>query len=242
VLALLPALCRTTLNAPWPLIAKAKPVGMPHDIGLFMRFLRVTLALLGLCGPPACMADAGVYAFVDDQGELHLSNVPDDERYRSLDPASAPVAVAGEARDGRVLDGAVDAGVGRRYGVVVAQVAKRYGLEAALLHAVIAVESGYNTRAVSRTGAGGLMQLMPATARRFGVADVFDPADNVRAGAQYLSELLKMFDNDVRLALAAYNAGEGAVIKYGRRIPPYRETAAYVPKVVGFYEKFRLLM
>jgi soluble lytic murein transglycosylase-like protein len=111
-----------------------------------------------------------------------------------------------------------------------------------LLHAVISVESGYNARAVSKRGAAGLMQLMPETARRFGVADVFDPADNVRAGAQYLIALLKLFDNDLRLALAAYNAGEGAVIKYGRRIPPYRETAAYVPRVVGFYEKFRLLM
>jgi soluble lytic murein transglycosylase-like protein len=240
LLALLPALCGATLNALWTLTARAKPVGIAHEMGLVMRCLRIILALSGLCGPLACMANAGVYSFVDERGELHLSNVPDDERYRSLDPASAPAG--GEVRDESVLDGAVDAGVGRRYGVVVAQVAKRYGLEAALLHAVIAVESGYNTRAVSRTGAGGLMQLMPATARRFGVADVFDPADNVRAGAQYLSELLKMFDNDVRLALAAYNAGEGAVIKYGRRIPPYRETAAYVPKVVGFYEKFRLLM
>jgi soluble lytic murein transglycosylase-like protein len=205
-----------------------------------MHLLRITLAVLGLCGPLACLAEAGVYAFVDDQGELHLSNVPDDERYRSLDTASAPAG--GEARDARVLDGAVDAGLRRPYGVVVAQVAGRYGIEAALLHAVISVESGYNARAVSKRGAAGLMQLMPGTARRYGVADVFDPADNVRAGALYLNDLLKLFDNDIRLALAAYNAGEAAVIKYGRRIPPYRETAAYVPRVVDFYQKFRLLM
>lgn len=205
-----------------------------------MRFLRITLAVLGLCGPLACLAQTGVYAYVDDQGEMHLSNVPDDERYRRLDTASAPAG--GEAREARVLDGAVDTSMRRPYSVVVAQVAGKYGIEAALLHAVISVESGYNAKAVSKRGAAGLMQLMPATAKRYGVADVFDPADNVRAGAQYLNDLLKLFDNDIRLALAAYNAGEGAVIKYGKRIPPYRETVAYVPRVVDFYQKFRLLM
>jgi soluble lytic murein transglycosylase-like protein len=205
-----------------------------------MQFLRITLAVLGLCGPLACLAESAVYAFVDDQGETHLSNVPDNERYRRLDPPTA--RADGKAREVPALDGAVDAGGPRPYGVVVAQAAGRYGIDAALLHAVISVESGYNAKAVSKRGAAGLMQLMPETAKRFGVADVFDPADNVRAGAQYLIALLKLFDNDLRLALAAYNAGEGAVIKYGRRIPPYRETAAYVPRVVGFYEKFRLLM
>ena len=205
-----------------------------------MHFLRIALAVLGLCGPLACLADAGIYAFVDDDGELHLSNVPDNERYRSLDTGSAPAGRA--ARAGLALDGAADASSQRPYGAVVAQVAGRYGIEPALLHAVISVESGYNSKAVSKRGAAGLMQLMPDTARRYGVADVFDPADNVRAGAQYLTELMKLFDNDIRLVLAAYNAGEAAVIKYGKRIPPYRETAAYVPKVVGFYEKFRLLM
>lgn len=205
-----------------------------------MHLFRITLAVLALCGPLACLAGEGVFAFVDDQGELHLSNVPDNERYRSLDTGSAPAG--GEALAGPALDGTVDSGLRRPYSAVVAKVADRYGIDAALLHAVISVESGYNAKAVSKRGAAGLMQLMPDTARRFGVADVFDPAENVRAGAQYLTELLKLFDNDIRLALAAYNAGEAAVIKYGRRIPPYRETAAYVPKVVGFYEKFRMLM
>jgi soluble lytic murein transglycosylase-like protein len=205
-----------------------------------MHLLRIILAALGLCVPLACLADAGVYTFVDEQGELHLSNVPDNERFQRIYTASAPADA--EVRDNPAPAATVGAGVGHRYGVVVAQVAGRYGIEAALLHAVISVESGYNARAVSKRGAAGLMQLMPGTARRYGVADVFDPADNVRAGAQYLNDLLKMFGNDLRLALAAYNAGEGAVIKYGGRIPPYRETVAYVPRVVGFYEKFRLLM
>ena len=196
----------------------------------FMQLLRTTLASLALCGPVACLAAEGVYAFVDARGEWHLSNVPVDERYQQLDPAAAaaPSEPRPQAR--------------RRYGAVVGDVAARYGVEAALLHAVISVESAYDPRAVSRRGAAGLMQLMPQTAQRFGVADVFDPAENVRAGALYLAELLKLFDNDLRLALAAYNAGEAAVLKYGKRIPPYRETAAYVPRVLEFYRKFQLSM
>jgi len=203
-----------------------------------MHLLRITLTLLGLCAPLAGLADARIYAFVDERGELHLSNVPDDERYRSLEDGSAR---AGAARERPASEGGVAAGP-RPYGNVVAQAAGQYGIDAALLHAVIQVESGYNPRAVSKRGASGLMQLMPDTAKRFGVADIFDPADNVRGGAQYLVYLLKLFDQDLPLALAAYNAGEAAVLKYGRRIPPYRETAAYVPKVVGSYQKFRLLM
>jgi len=92
-------------------------------------------------------------------------------------------------------------------------------------------------KAVSKRGASGLMQLMPETAKRYGVADIFDPKQNIRAGAQYLRDLLKMFNNDLRLVLAAYNAGEKAVVRHGSKIPPYPETAAYVPKVLAFYKK-----
>jgi soluble lytic murein transglycosylase-like protein len=122
----------------------------------------------------------------------------------------------------------------------VQEAARTYELEPALLHAVISVESGYNPKAKSRKGASGLMQLMPDTARRYGVADIFDPAQNVRAGARYLRDLLRMFNNDMKLALAAYNAGENAVIRHGR-IPPYQETVAYVPKVLAFYKKLGAL-
>jgi soluble lytic murein transglycosylase-like protein len=106
---------------------------------------------------------------------------------------------------------------------VVEEVSRAYGLESALLHAVISVESSYNPKAVSKAGAAGLMQLMPGTAKRYGVADAFDPAQNLRGGANYLRDLLKLFDSDVSLALAAFNAGEDAVMRYGNRIP-YRET------------------
>lgn len=117
--------------------------------------------------------------------------------------------------------------------------AKATKVDAALIRAVISVESGYNPSARSRAGAVGLMQLMPETAKRYGVTDRLDPAQNIHGGARYLRDLKVMFDNNLQLVLAAYNAGEEAVMKYGKRIPPYRETAAYVPKVLSHYRKFR---
>ena len=106
-------------------------------------------------------------------------------------------------------------------------------MSASLLHAVIAVESGYDAKAVSRKGAQGLMQLMPQTAQRFGVHNAFDPLQNVRGGALYLKWLLDYFNGDVKLALAGYNAGEQEVVKAGYRIPPFKETRDYVPKVLA---------
>lgn len=126
------------------------------------------------------------------------------------------------------------------YAPEVRSAAKAAGLDVALLHAVIAVESGHNATAVSPKGARGLMQLMPATARRYGVRDLFEPAQNLRGGSAYLRDLLIMFDGNFDLALAAYNAGEGAVLRHGRQIPPYAETQHYVPRVLGIYQRLRL--
>ena len=106
-------------------------------------------------------------------------------------------------------------------------------------HAVISAESGYNPGAISRAGAKGLMQLMPDTARRFGVQDIMDPAQNIHGGVKYLRQLLTMFNGNLELTLAAYNAGENAVIRNGNRIPQYAETVNYVPKVLDFYRKFQ---
>ncbi|MSQ72121.1 MAG: lytic transglycosylase domain-containing protein [Betaproteobacteria bacterium] len=113
-------------------------------------------------------------------------------------------------------------------------------VDAALIHAVILVESGYNPSARSGKGAVGLMQLMPDTAKRYGVLDRLDPAQNIHAGARYLRDLQLMFHNDIQLVLAAYNAGENAVVKYGNRIPPYAETIAYVPQVISQYRRYRV--
>ena len=111
-------------------------------------------------------------------------------------------------------------------------------IEPALIHAVITVESRYNPRALSKKGAYGLMQLMPATALRFKVSNKHDTKQNILAGAKYLRELLDMFNGNVSLALAAYNAGPQAVHKYGGQIPPYKETMDYVPKVLKIYRKY----
>lgn len=124
---------------------------------------------------------------------------------------------------------------------LVEEVARTTRLDAKLLHAVIATESAYNPTARSPKGALGMMQLMPATARRYGVADSHEPLANILGGARYLSDLLTMFDQDIPLALAAYNAGEQAVIRHGRRIPPFRETMSYVPRVLEHYRTFKRL-
>lgn len=116
--------------------------------------------------------------------------------------------------------------------------AKETSVDAALIHAVIATESKHNAKAISSKGARGLMQLMPATARRFNVQDKNDPKQNILAGSKYLRELLILFKGDLKLTLAAYNAGPGAVQKYKGRIPPYRETMHYVPKVLKYYRQY----
>jgi soluble lytic murein transglycosylase-like protein len=118
---------------------------------------------------------------------------------------------------------------------MVLESAARNGLDPNLIIAVMQQESGFNPRAVSPKGARGLMQLMPATARRFGVKNIFDPAQNIEGGARYLRFLLDMFNGDLELALAGYNAGENAVINYGYRVPPYRETRYYVKNVSSSY-------
>jgi hypothetical protein len=115
--------------------------------------------------------------------------------------------------------------------------ADKYGLDPVLIYLIMREESGFNHRAVSRVGARGLMQLMPGTAAKLGVRNIHDPFQNVDAGTRYLRTLIEMFNGDVNLALAAYNAGEGAVLKYGRRIPPYRETMNYVWRINTAYRR-----
>jgi soluble lytic murein transglycosylase-like protein len=120
---------------------------------------------------------------------------------------------------------------------LIDKMAKQVKLHPGLLHAVVMVESAYNPKARSKKGAEGLMQLMPATASRYGVSDSYDPMQNLEGGARYLKDLLKEFEFDLKLALAAYNAGENAVRRYGNQIPPYPETQAYVEKVMGLYRE-----
>jgi len=130
----------------------------------------------------------------------------------------------------------------KKYQAHILAAARVYQLEPALLHAVISAESGYNPLARSAKGARGLMQLMPDTARRYGVDNPLDPQQNIYGGAAYLRDLLTLFGNDMNLALAAYNAGEGSVMEYGNRIPPFRETTQYVPKVLLYYKRYKTMM
>ena len=117
----------------------------------------------------------------------------------------------------------------------IADAGTRHGINPKLIHAVIHTESYYNPKIKSHAGAVGLMQLMPATAKRFGVSNRKNPEQNIEGGVKYLKVLMKLFDNDLTLVLAAYNAGEGAVKKYGNKIPPYPETQNYVKKVLRLY-------
>lgn len=191
-----------------------------------------TLTMLGLCLMQPVWAD--IYAYSADDGTVNLSNVPTGNRYALLFRSpQEDMPAAGIRKLSPILVNKV------QYDRIVSEIARTYGLDSALLHAVISVESGYSPNAVSRKGAAGLMQLMPKTAKRYGITDSFDPVQNLHGGARHLQYLLKIFNNDVRLALAAYNAGEGSVLKYGKRIPPFRETINYVPQVLGFYEIYQ---
>jgi len=184
------------------------------------------------------MTAASVYIYTADDGSVSLSNVPADNRYQVLIAEPKVKALAAPAvAAAKPLPVLANKAL---YNRIVAVAARTYGLDGALLHALISVESRYDPKAVSRRGAAGLMQLMPVTARRYGVTDSFDPVQNINGGAQYLSDLLKLFNGDVSLAIAAYNAGESAVARYGNRIPPFPETRDYVPKVLGFYRKYKV--
>jgi soluble lytic murein transglycosylase-like protein len=166
----------------------------------------ISAAALACCASFSSAAYAQIYKYVDERGGVHLTNIPR----------------------------AVPAGTGQRYGALIRQAAREYQLNASLLHAVILTESGYRPDAVSSKGAVGLMQLMPGTAERYGVIDPRDPAQNIGGGARYLRDLLRRFDHDLPLSLAAYNAGEAAVLRYGA-IPPYAETERYVRTVLRHY-------
>jgi hypothetical protein len=125
------------------------------------------------------------------------------------------------------------------YGQLIRNASKKYGVDVDLLFSVIAAESNFNSKAVSRRGARGLMQLLPATASRFGVKNIFDPVENIDAGTRYLRELMARYQGDLVLTLAAYNAGPGAVERYGR-VPPYNETISYVRAIRKTYAQRKL--
>lgn len=176
----------------------------------------------------ASPASADIYKYVDAEGVLHLTNVP----------TQTGVKYTLIMREKRVL-------LNRKLGVNISQydelirkASGKYNVEPALVKAIIKAESNFNHRAVSRKGAKGLMQLMPATASYLQVQDSFHPENNIEGGVKYVRYLLNFFNGNLPLALAAYNAGENAVVKY-KGIPPYRETQVYVQRVLNYLDKFR---
>ncbi len=195
----------------------------------------LTLAL-GL----ASVARADVFKYVDATGKVYFTDMPLNGGKLRLEWQRPSAKLIDESKKKLISSGRIQApsktSSKRRseYAGLIDAAARRHRLAPELLHAVIRTESAYNAGAVSSAGAIGLMQLMPGTAARYKVGDIWDPAQNVHGGAAYLSDLLEMFGQDLRLALAGYNAGENAVIKYGREIPPYPETQQYVRKVLQF--------
>lgn len=162
-----------------------------------------------------------------------VERVVDDEVVRPAEPVVAEASAGGPAAQGPAWRFAAGgAAPATPFGAEIFEAARRHGLDPALIAAVVRAESAFDPRAVSRKGARGLMQLMPATARRFGLAveEIHDPVKNLDAGARYLAWLLERFGGDVLSALAAYNAGEGTVDRYGG-VPPYRETRNYLERI-----------
>jgi len=173
------------------------------------------------------VAQADIYKYVDKNGTIHLTNIP-------TNPQVDYVLVY---REKRVLFN-IKANDVAKYDQLINRTAGKYNVDPALVKAVIKTESNFNHRAVSPKGAQGLMQLMPSTAYALQVPDSFHPDNNVEGGVKYLRYLMELFRNDLSLALAAYNAGENAVIKH-RGIPPYRETQNYVQRVLSQYQQYR---
>jgi len=203
---------------------------MPRVRSLFV------MAAAALAACVAVPASADIYSFRDEKGVVHFTNISGlDTRYKLVRKENgSPI---NPAAYGRVyMPSQQDL---QKYASIIQTASKAYGVEPSLVHAVISAESQYNQYAISRTGAMGLMQLMPDTARRYGVQNMMDPAENIQGGVRYLADLLVMFKGRIDLAVAAYNAGENAVIRYGHQIPPYAETRTYVPRVLAFYRTFQ---
>lgn len=185
-----------------------------------------TVAVLFILCIGQAVSFADIYKFEDEDGVIHISNVPTDERYRLWWQEATP-----EQRR--------DALKSPLFESHILKAAQKHNVESDLIKAVIKAESDFNHRAVSRKGARGLMQLMPGTAYQYRVNDSFDPWSNIEGGVRYLRYLLDQFNGNLELALAAYNAGEGAVAKYNNRIPPYQETQTYVQRVLRYLNKYR---
>lgn len=178
-------------------------------------------------------SSGGIYRYVDERGVIHFTNCPRDPKFKLYIRESKEDV--GDENHSSSVSYIKDS---NQYDSLISDLSKRYQVDFALIKAMIRAESGFNPFAVSRKGAKGLMQLMPETASRMNVSNIFNPRENVEGGVRYFKHLLSLFNNDLRLSLAAYNAGENVVAEL-RSIPPYRETVDYVKKVLSYYQSYR---
>ncbi|GJM05764.1 MAG: lytic transglycosylase [marine bacterium B5-7] len=197
---------------------------------------KVTLVLIFIFSLISMPSQADIYKYVDKHGRVILTDKPAHSGYKRLVKTWKGWEEAKVPKNFNWVKNQ------KKFDPTIRSVAKIYKLPHTLVHAVITAESSYNPNAISRAGAVGLMQLMPETAKQYGVSNRRDPKQNIYGGSRYLRYLLKLFKNDLSLALAAYNAGEGTVKRYGNKIPPYKETRNYVNKVIKYYKKYRSSM
>jgi len=186
--------------------------------------VRFALLAAALCALTPSVAQAQLYSWKDASGRLIISDRPQD-------PSAKTYQVFGSSVDGPFAATKPASPIAAEYEPLIAQHAAANALNPDFVRAVIQAESAFNPRARSNKGAMGLMQLMPQTAAEYRVVNAYDPGENIRAGVAYLKTLMTRYDNDVSLALAAYNAGPRAVDRYGRTVPPYKETRKYVAKI-----------
>jgi len=192
-----------------------------------MRYKKIALCLPFLLLPLfPVFSYADIFKFVDDDGITHLTNVPTDSNRKY-------VLLIKEKRVIIRLKGDM-----AQYDDMIKKASEKYGVNYALVKAVIKAESNFNHQAVSPAGAQGLMQLMPKTAASLKVDDSFHPGKNIDGGVRYLKYLLTLFKGNTTLALAAYNAGEGAVARHKNTVPPYKETQDYVQRVFKYFHQY----
>jgi soluble lytic murein transglycosylase-like protein len=193
----------------------------------------VFLSLFALAFLGAEVRAKELYKYRDKEGiEWITDHAMPANAYAYIGKYGRPTAVSSPRSNLPLLEGRV-----ATYRPLITRYASRYGIDPLLITAVIRTESYFNHRAASQVGAQGLMQLMPYTAAELGVSDSFDPEQNIRGGVEYLSKMLRKFGNDSQLALAAYNAGPGAVERYGG-VPPFRETKKYLRQVMAHYRRY----
>jgi soluble lytic murein transglycosylase-like protein len=196
-----------------------------------MRYLIVIFLFLSfLFG--VTPSSAGIYRYVDERGVIHFTNCPRESKFEFYLQETKEDGGEMYSLSIQYVKGT------NHYDSLISEFSKKYQVDFALIKAMIHAESGFNPYAISRKGAKGLMQLMPETASRMNVSNIFNPKENIEGGVRYFKYLLSLFNNDIRLSLAAYNAGENLVTDL-RSIPPYRETVDYVRKVLNYYQSYR---